>query len=234
MDPQSQATALKKNIALADLEYDPVPDELKYKMERSWDRLHDYSLALIDWVETTRSRTLVPLKVHLFDPLDAAERASGDSTDISSLLAHLPEGEGLAKKTLSRAIRYYDSKMRNIKVSRNVAFSHNQEVKEVDIPGLGIEEGLDVPKVSPISPITDQQNNINLASQSSSPAQSPHQMPIDKDTLPIDNDNSLNNLADSLHPQTSKLRNRKITIDYKKYGNPDARKASETALNLRS
>ena len=102
MDPQSQATALKKNIALADLEYDPVPDELKSKMERSWDRLHDYSLALIDWVETTRSRTLVPLKVHLFDPLDAAKRASGDSTDIYSLLAHLPEGEGFAKRTLSR------------------------------------------------------------------------------------------------------------------------------------
>ncbi|RXW12565.1 hypothetical protein EST38_g13289 [Candolleomyces aberdarensis] len=116
--------------------------------------------------------------------------------------------------------------MKNIKVSRNVAFNHNQEVKAVDTPGLGLEEGLDVPN---ISPITDQRNKIT--SQSSSPAQAPYQMLTKDDNPTSDNEIPLENLADLLQPQTSKLHNRKIMIDYKKAGNPDTRKPAESALN---
>ncbi|KAJ2936932.1 hypothetical protein H1R20_g155, partial [Candolleomyces eurysporus] len=102
LKPQSRVKPKRRTTA-TELEFDPLePDELKSKTERSWDKLHDYSLALIDWVETTRSRVLIPLKIHLLDPLDVAEEASGEGFDISALLANIPRDACFAKKTLAR------------------------------------------------------------------------------------------------------------------------------------
>jgi hypothetical protein len=151
LDPQSRVKPSRKKSAATELEFDPVPDELKSKTERSWDKLHNYSLALIDWVETTRSRTLVPLKVHLLDHLDAAEQARGKATDIPSLLANIPRDACFAKKTLSRlqALSKLDElrqrlvvveerldRLERIKQSRSQVFAihfspHNVRVEEV-------------------------------------------------------------------------------------------------------
>ena len=48
-----------------------------------------------------------------------------------------------------KAVRYYDAKMRSIKVSRNVAFNENEELRELEIRevlGLQVEEEKDIRK----------------------------------------------------------------------------------------
>ena len=55
----------------------------------------------------------------------------------------------------SKAIRYYDAKMRSIKVSRNVAFNENEEPREleiVEVPGVQVEREIirDSPTQQPV------------------------------------------------------------------------------------
>ena len=48
-----------------------------------------------------------------------------------------------------KAIKYYDAKTRSIKVSRNVAFNENEELRELEIrevPGLQVEGKKDIRK----------------------------------------------------------------------------------------
>ncbi|RXW15700.1 hypothetical protein EST38_g10156 [Candolleomyces aberdarensis] len=124
----------------------------------------------------------------------------------------------------SKVIRYYDTKKRNIKVSRNIAFNKNQELKEVEIPGLGLEEG----KVT-----MEQQILPNPPDNKSQTGKQPDMRPQTPPPRESNFDESLLPHGDAEPPQQPlrSLCERTRTIDYKKAGNPDACTSATTAID---
>jgi hypothetical protein len=121
----------------------------------------------------------------------------------------------------SRAIRYYDPKMRNIKVSRNVTFNENDVVTMAEIPGLGLEEGSEGSAPNPSDSQTgkedthmDQQPPKSTSPIPKSPPTVPQNFGIPEDVLPT-------NLSTYQGPT---LRQLNKDTDFKLYGNPQARK----------
>ncbi|KAJ3521915.1 hypothetical protein NMY22_g12109 [Coprinellus aureogranulatus] len=125
----------------------------------------------------------------------------------------------------SKSVRYYDAKMRNIKVSRNVAFNENQT--PVELPIVGLEEEIDTPPEKDLDPA---KVDTQIGSTASNDKQSTSAQ--DDDTtppIPYAHDPLLP-FDDVEPPQIAKLRTRTTTTDYKKYGNPNARTPASTAL----
>jgi hypothetical protein len=122
----------------------------------------------------------------------------------------------------SRAIRYYDPKMRNIKVSRNVAFNENDVATMVEIPGLGLEEGSEG---SAPNPSDDSQTGKEDAHMDQQPPKSTSPIPTSPPVVPqnfgIPEDVLPTNLSSYKGPT---LRQLNKDTDFKIYGNPQARK----------
>ena len=108
----------------------------------------------------------------------------------------------------SKAVRYWDKKMRNIKVSRNVAFNENEEPRELEViemPGLQ-SEGEDV-------------NNTPLQTTS-------NDLDVTQDTPKNANEPTYNEIPPPDEPQTRNLRPRNAKIDYKQLNDPSLRQPS--------
>jgi IS30 family transposase len=108
----------------------------------------------------------------------------------------------------SKAVRYWDKKMRNIKISRNVAFNENEEPRELEViemPGLQ-SEGEDV-------------NNTPLQTTSNNPD-------VTQDTPKNANEPTYNEIPPPDEPQTRNLRPRNAKIDYKQLNDPSLRQPS--------
>jgi len=105
----------------------------------------------------------------------------------------------------SKSIRYYDPETRRIKVSRNISFHENEEPSMLDyitvIPGLPSEG--------------ETQDDSDKQAESQEEEMTSSSQPEVPRTVPV-----------TLPTETRALRPRNV-IDYKKSGNPDARKPSD-------
>jgi hypothetical protein len=106
----------------------------------------------------------------------------------------------------SKSIRYYDPRTRRVKVSRNVAFNENDELKEleiVELPGSRSEG-----------------ENKEDSDSRTTPEPEQEEPPTQPDPIPAETDDD-----------SRKLRTRTTTLDYKKIGNPQARTPGQRHTN---
>ena len=144
---------------------------------------------------------------------EAAGRSKLEPRGLRMIFVGIMEG--------AKAVRYYDAKMRNIKVSRNVAFMEKEELKEVVIPALSFEEETRTPA---LNDLPKQEGEPQHRKSSTIPSRS-------TTPVPSTNAKSESKPSTSLHPSptitTRSLRPRTVDIDYHKADNPAARNVGE-------
>ncbi|KAJ2926600.1 hypothetical protein H1R20_g10494, partial [Candolleomyces eurysporus] len=126
-----------------------------------------------------------------------------------------------------KAICYYDMKKCNIKVFRNIAFNKNQKLREVEIPGLGLEEEkvmTDQKEANQILPDLKIKPQTGKQPDKQPQTPPPHKSNFDKSLLPHNDTEPPQQPLQSLHERTR-------TINYKKAGNPDACTDATTAID---
>lgn len=115
----------------------------------------------------------------------------------------------------SKSIRYYDPSKRNIKTSRNITFSENEEPRKMEYQEI------------PPSLRSEGEQEDSSVSETQIPEIEPDKAPVDQSPVNQPTDQTTPNQADNPNPLPNRTLRIRTPIDYHKSNNPAARKPGE-------